>query len=161
MPTFDVVSEIDLQEVRNAVDQANREASTRFDFKGTDALIEFSDKELTLRASTEDRLRALFQLLEEKMVKRSLSLKTLDAQKIEEASHNSARQRVLLRAGISQEDGKKINRIVKEMGRGMTSSMQGDKVRVSGKQRDDLQRAIATFKEADIDVPLQFINFRD
>ena len=161
MPTFDVVSEIDLQEVRNAVDQANREASTRFDFKGTDALIEYSDKELTLRASTEDRLRALYLLLEEKMVKRSLSLKTLDAQKIEEASHNSARQRVLLRAGISQDDGKKINRIVKEMGRGMSSSMQGDKVRVSGKQRDDLQRAIATFKEADIDVPLQFINFRD
>ncbi|MHB2029697.1 MAG: DUF520 family protein, partial [Acidimicrobiales bacterium] len=79
MPSFDVVSEVDLQEVRNAVDQANREATTRFDFKGTGALIEFSEKELVLSASTEDRLRALYQLLEEKMIKRSVSLKTLDA----------------------------------------------------------------------------------
>jgi uncharacterized protein YajQ (UPF0234 family) len=162
MPTFDVVSELDLQEVRNAVDQANREATTRFDFKGTDANIEYNDKELTLSASTEDRLRALYQLLEEKLVKRSVSLKVLDPGKIEEASHNSARQKVSLKAGISQDVGKQINKLVKEMGvKNLSSSIQGDHVRVTGKQRDDLQRAITVFKEADLDAPLQFTNFRD
>lgn len=162
MPSFDIVSEIDLQEVRNAVDQANREASTRFDFKGTDATIEFSEKELTLSASTEDRLRALYQLLEEKMVKRSVSLKTLDAGKVEEASRGAARQKVSLKAGISQDIGKQINKMVKELGlKNLSSSIQGDQVRVTGKQRDDLQQAIAFFKEADLAVPLQFTNFRD
>jgi hypothetical protein len=162
MPSFDIVSEIDLQEIRNAVDQANREASTRFDFKGTGATIEIGEKELTLSASTEDRLRALFELLQEKMVKRAVSLKSLDAGKVEVASHGSARQRVVLKAGISQEIGKKINKMVKDMGvKNLSSSIQGDQVRVTGKQRDDLQTAIAFFKEADMDVPLQFTNFRD
>lgn len=162
MPSFDVVSEVDHQEVRNAVDQANREATTRFDFKGTNALIEYSEKELTLSASTEDRLRALYSLLEEKMVKRSVSLKSLEAGKIEEASHNSARQKVALKAGITQEIGKQINKLVKEMGvKSLSSSIQGDQVRVTGKQRDDLQRAITVFKDADLSVPLQFTNFRD
>ena len=162
MPSFDIVSEIDLQEVRNAVDQANREATTRFDFKNTNAKVEFSEKELTLSASTEDRLRALYQLLEEKMVKRSVSLKTLDPGKIDEASQGAARQKVALKAGISQEVGKQINKMVKEMGvKNLSSSIQGDQVRVTGKQRDDLQQAIAFFKEADMSVPLQFTNFRD
>ncbi len=162
MPSFDIVSEVDLQEVRNAVDQANREASTRFDFKGTDARIDFSEKELTLAASTEDRLRALYQLLEEKMVKRSVSLKSLDAGKIEEASHGAARQKVTLKAGITQEVGKQINKLIKEMGvKNLSSTIQGDQVRVTGKQRDDLQAAIAAMKEANLDVPLQFTNFRD
>jgi len=162
VPTFDVVSEIDLQEVRNAVDQANREASTRFDFKNTNATVEFSEKELTLHASTEDRLRALYQLLEEKLVKRSVSLKSLDPGKVEEASQGAARQKVALKAGISQEVGKQINKLVKEMGvKSLSSSIQGDQVRISGKQRDDLQRAIAHLKESEIAVPLQFTNFRD
>jgi uncharacterized protein YajQ (UPF0234 family) len=162
MPSFDVVSEVDLQEVRNAVDQANREATTRFDFKGTNAIIEFSEKELSLSATTEDRLRALYQLLEEKIVKRSVSLKALDPGKIEEASHNSARQKVALKAGISQEVGKKINKLVKDMGaKNLSSSIQGDHVRITGKQRDDLQHAMTVLKEADFDVPLQFTNFRD
>jgi len=162
MPSFDVVSEIDLQEVRNAVDQANREAGTRFDFKNTNALIEMKEKELTLSASTEDRLRALYQLLEEKLVKRSVSLKSLDPGKIEEASQGAARQKVTLKAGISQDVGKQINKLVKDMGlKNLSSSIQGDQVRVTGKQRDDLQQAIAAFKEADVSVPLQFTNFRD
>ena len=162
MPSFDVVSEIDLQEVRNAVDQANREASTRFDFKNTNATIEMKEKELTLSASTEDRLRALYQLLEEKLVKRSVSLKSLDPGKIEEASQGAARQKVALKAGISQDVGKQINKLIKEMGlKNLSSSIQGDQVRVTGKQRDDLQQAIAKFKEADVSVPLQFTNFRD
>ena len=162
MPTFDVVSEVDLQEVRNAVDQANREASTRFDFKGTDARIDFSEKELTLSASTEDRLHALYQLLQEKMVKRQVSLKALDPGSVEEASHQSARQKVALRAGIGQDVGKRINKLVKDLGlKGVSSSIQGDQVRVTGKQRDDLQRVIQALKEADLEVPLQFTNFRD
>ncbi|MFI5034710.1 MAG: YajQ family cyclic di-GMP-binding protein [Acidimicrobiales bacterium] len=162
MPTFDVVSEIDVQEVRNAVDQTNREAGTRFDFKGTDARVEFTEKELTLSASTEDRLRALYQVLEEKLVKRSVSLKTLDPGKIEQASHGSARQRVGLRAGISQEVAKQINKLVREMGvKTLSSAVQGDQVRVTGKKRDDLQSVIAALRGADLAVPLQFTNFRD
>ncbi len=162
MPTFDVVSEVDLQEVRNAVDQTNREASTRFDFKGTDARVDFSEKELTLSASTEDRLLALYQLLQEKMVKRQVSLKTLDPGALEEASHQSARQKVALRAGIGQDVGKRINKLVKDLGlKGVSSSIQGDQVRVTGKQRDDLQRVIQALREADLEVPLQFTNFRD
>jgi hypothetical protein len=162
MPSFDIVSEIDLQEVRNAVDQANREANTRFDFKNTGATIEMKEKELTLSASTEDRLRALYQLLEEKLVKRAVSLKSLDPGKIEEASQGAARQKVSLKAGISQDVGKQINKMVKEMGvKNLSSSIQGDQVRVTGKQRDDLQQAIAFFKGADLSVPLQFTNFRD
>jgi len=101
-------------------------------------------------------------LLEEKLVKRNVSLKTLDAGKIEEASKGAARQKVSLKAGISQEVGKQINKMVKEMGvKNLSSSIQGDQVRVTGKQRDDLQTAIAKFKEADMSVPLQFTNFRD
>ena len=162
MPSFDIVSEIDLQEVRNAVDQANREATTRFDFKGTNATIEFKEKELTLSASTEDRLRALYQLLEEKLVKRQVSLKSLDPGKVEEASQGAARQKVTLKAGISQDVAKQINKMVKEMGvKNLSSSVQGDQVRVTGKQRDDLQAAIAFFKEASLSVPIQFTNFRD
>jgi uncharacterized protein YajQ (UPF0234 family) len=162
MPTFDIVSEIDHQEVKNAVDQANREASTRFDFKGTDAKVEYSEKELTLSASTEDRCKALYQLLEEKLIKRGVSLKTLDPGKIEAATHGSGRQKVGLKAGISQEIGKKINKFIKELDlKGVSSSIQGDQVRVTGKQRDDLQNVIAKLKEADLDAPLQFNNFRD
>ena len=162
MPTFDIVSEIDVQEVRNAVDQANREATTRFDFKNTDSEIEFTEKELTLSSSTEDRLRALYQVLEDKLVKRSVSLKTLDPGKVEEASRGAARQKVILRAGISTEVGKQINKMVKELGlKNVSSSIQGDQVRVTGKSRDDLQRVIQACKEAELDVPLQFTNFRD
>ena len=162
MPSFDIVSEIDVQEVRNAVDQANREASTRFDFKGTDSTIDFSEKELTLHSSTEDRLRALYQLLEEKIVKRGVSLKTLDAGKIEEASKGGARQKIALKAGISQDIGKQINKLIKDLNlKNISSSIQGDQVRVTGKQRDDLQTAMAKVKEADLPVPVQFTNFRD
>jgi uncharacterized protein YajQ (UPF0234 family) len=162
VPTFDIVSEVDFQEVRNAVDQANREAATRFDFKNTDSLIEYSEKELTLTSSTEDRLRALYQVLEEKMVKRGVSLKTLDPGKIEDATKGSARQKVALKAGISQDIGKKLNKLIKDLGlKNVSSSIQGDQVRVTGKQRDDLQAVIAKLKEADFEVPLQFNNFRD
>ena len=162
MPSFDIVSEVDLQEVRNAVDQANREATTRFDFKNTDSLIEMTDTELTLTSATEDRIRALYQVLEEKIVRRDVSLKSLDPQGIEEASKGTARQKVLLKAGINQEAGKKINKLIKDLNlKGVQSSIQGDQVRVTGKKRDDLQEVIAACKEADLGLPIQFVNFRD
>jgi cyclic-di-GMP-binding protein len=162
MPTFDVVSEVDLQEVRNAVDQANREASTRFDFKGTDSVVEFSEQELQLSSSTEDRLRALYQVLQEKLVRREVSLKSLEAGKIEEGSRGSARQRLAIKAGISSDNAKRINKFIKDLGlKGVNSQTQGDQLRVSGKKRDDLQAVIAACKAEDFGIPLQFTNFRD
>jgi len=162
MPTFDVVSEVDMQEVRNAVDQANREAATRFDFKGTESSIELTDKELVLNSSTEDRLRALFQVLQEKLVKREVSLKSFDVGKVEEASRGAARQRLAIQAGISSDHAKKINKFIKDLGlKGVNSQTQGDQLRVNGKKRDDLQSAIAALKAEDFGIPLQFNNFRD
>ena len=162
MPTFDIVSEVDLQEVRNAVDQANREAATRFDFKNTDSTIAIADLELTLSSSTEDRLQALYQVLEEKLVKRQVSLKSLDPGKIEEASRGAARQKITLKAGLSSDLAKQVNRFLKEKGpKGLNSQTQGDQIRVTAKKRDDLQDAIALLKAEDFGVPLQFTNFRD
>lgn len=162
MPTFDIVSEVDMQEVRNAVDQAQRELSTRFDFKGTDSSVELSGMELRLHSATEDRLRAVLQVLEEKLVKRQVSLKCLDAQKVEEASKGTARQTVLIKSGLSADNAKAINRWIKDNGpKGVSSATQGEQVRVTAKKRDDLQAVIAGLKEQDFPVPLQFENFRD
>ena len=162
MPSFDVVSEIDMQEVRNAVDQAQREVSTRFDFKNTDSTIELGTDSITLHSSTEDRLRAVVQVLEEKMVKRSISLKALEYGKVEEAAKGTARQTVKLVAGISSDKAKQVNSTIKNLGlKGVQSQTQGDQVRVTGKKRDDLQAVIAALKEADLGIPLQFNNFRD
>jgi cyclic-di-GMP-binding protein len=162
MPSFDVVSEIDRQEVRNAVDQAQREVGTRFDFKGTGTELELGKDEITLRAGSEDRLRALRQVVEEKFVKRKLSLKSLDWGKVEEASGQSVRQVVTLRSGISADHARDLNKRIKAMNRkGVQSSTQGDSLRVTGKKRDDLQAVIAELKAADLELPLQFENFRD
>jgi uncharacterized protein YajQ (UPF0234 family) len=151
-----------MQEVRNAVDQANREATTRFDFKGTDSVIELSETELVLTSSTDDRLRALYQVLHEKLVKRQVSLKSFDVGKIEEASRGSARQRLGIQAGISSDHAKKINKFIKDLNlKGVSSQTQGDQLRVNGKKRDDLQAAIAALKAQDFGIPLQFNNFRD
>ncbi len=162
MPSFDIVSEVDQQEVRNAVDQANREASTRFDFKNTESSIELGENELILHSSTEDRLRALHQVLDEKLVKRQVSLKALDPGKIEEAAKGAARQRVAIKAGISQDHAKRLNKFIKDLGlKGVGSQTQGEQVRVTGKKRDDLQAVIAACKDEDFGIPLQFNNFRD
>jgi uncharacterized protein YajQ (UPF0234 family) len=157
-----MVSEVDMQEVRNAVDQANREAATRFDFKNTDSTIELGEKELVLRSSTEDRLRALHQVLDEKLVKRQVSLKAFDAGKIEEAQKGTARQHVAICAGISADHARKLNKFIKDLGlKGVSSQTQGEQLRVSGKKRDDLQEVIAKCKAEDFGIPLQFTNFRD
>jgi uncharacterized protein YajQ (UPF0234 family) len=162
MPTFDVVSQVDMQEVKNAVDQAQREVSTRFDFKNTDSTVELSGQEIHLHSATEDRLRALVQVLEEKMVRRKVSLKALDYGKIEEASRGTARQTITLKAGISSDNARAINRFIKDNGpKGVSSQTQGDQVRVSGKKRDDLQTVIAGLREHDFGIPLQFENFRE
>jgi uncharacterized protein YajQ (UPF0234 family) len=162
MPTFDVVSQVDMQEVSNAVDQARRELSTRFDFKGTESSIDLSGQELTLHSSTEDRLKALVQLLEEKLVKRKVSLKALDYGKVEDAAKSTVRQVVTLKAGLSADNAKAVNRFIKEKGaKGISSSTQGDQIRVTGKKRDDLQGVIAALREEDFGIPLQFENFRD
>ena len=162
MPSFDVVSELDMQEIRNAVDQAQREVATRFDFKDTNSSVELGENVIKLHSSTEDRLRAVYQVLEEKLVKRQVSLKALDPGKIEEASKGEARQEVKLVAGISSDKAKQVNQTIKALGlKGVQSQTQGDHVRVTGKKRDDLQAVIAGLKEADLGIPLQFNNFRD
>ncbi len=162
MPSFDVVSEVDRQEVRNAVDQAQREIATRFDFKNTNSSIEQADLVLTLRTITEDRLAALRVVLEEKLVKRGVSLKGLDYGKVEEATQNTVRQVATIKVGISGDKAREINRMIKDKGpKGVSSQTQGESVRVSGKKRDDLQAVIALLKGADLDIPLQFENFRD
>jgi hypothetical protein len=151
-----------MQEVRNAVDQANREAATRFDFKNTDSAIEIGENELVLRSSTEDRLRALHQVLDEKLVKRQVSLKAFEDSKIEEAQKGTARQKVAIRAGISSDHAKRLNKFIKDLGlKGVSSQTQGDQLRVTGKKRDDLQAVISACKEEDFGIPLQFNNFRD
>jgi uncharacterized protein YajQ (UPF0234 family) len=163
MPSFDVVSEFDLQEVRNAVDQAAREAAQRYDFKGTDSTVELAgDNAITINSSTEDRVHALRQVLEEKLVKRKVSLKALDYQKVEEASGATARQLVKLVAGISKEKATELNKHLKALNlKGVQSQVQGEQLRVTGKKRDDLQAAIASMREHDFGIPLQFTNFRD
>jgi len=162
MPTFDVVSEIDMQEVRNAVDQAQREVATRFDFKDTGSTIELGDQEIRLRSATEDRLRALVQVLEEKLVRRQVSLKALSYGKIEEGAKGAARQTAALLAGINDEKAREINRFVKDKApKGVNSQTQGNQVRVNGKKKDDLQAVIAALKGHDFGLPLQFRNFRD
>jgi uncharacterized protein YajQ (UPF0234 family) len=162
MPSFDIVSEVDHQEIRNAVDQARREVSTRFDFKGTDSTLDLDDNGITLNSSTEDRLNALRQVVEEKMVKRKVSLKALDHGKVEQAAGGRARQRIDLVAGISSEKARSINKAIKDnAAKGIQSQTQGEQVRVTGKKRDDLQAVIATLREQDFGIPLQFINFRD
>src|SRR4051812_33618170 len=133
MPTFDVVSEVDKQEVRNAVDQASKEVGQRFDFKGTDSSVELNDDEIKLAANTEDRLKAVVQVLQEKMVKRHVSLKSLDFGKVEEAAKGHVRQTAKLVAGIDSDKAKTINKFIKELGlKGVQSQTQGDQLRVSG-----------------------------
>jgi uncharacterized protein YajQ (UPF0234 family) len=162
MPSFDVVSEVDVQEVRNAIDQAHRELATRFDFKGTDSTIEFKDNSIELESASEERLKAAAQVLEEKMVKRKVSLKALDYGKVEEATKGRARQTVSIQVGINADKAREIGKYIKGLGlKGVQHQVQADQLRVTGKKRDDLQKAIASLREHDFGVPLDFTNFRD
>ena len=157
-----MVSEVDRQELKNAVDQAQREISQRYDFKNTDSSIEQKDLVLTLRTASEERLRALRTVLEERLVKRGVSLRGLDWGKIEQATGESVRQLVTVKVGITSEKAREINKLVKEKGpKGISTQTQGEMVRVTGKKRDDLQATITLLKASNLGIPMQFVNFRD
>lgn len=160
MPSFDIVSEVDLHELSNAVDQTNREVANRFDFKGSNAHVEQNQYELTLIAPSAYQIRQMADILDTKLSKRGIDVGSLERGKITE-SHNEARQIVTVRHGIDQEYGKKLVKQIKGSGLKVQASIQGDQVRVTGKKRDDLQQVIAMLREGKQELPLQFSNFRD
>lgn len=158
--TFDVVSKIDRMEVENATNQARKELEQRYDFKGVGAEIEVSGDKIMLKANSEERVLAALDVLQSKFIKRGLSLKTLDAGE-PYASGKEYRIEAKLKEGIDQATAKKLGKIIREEGpKSVKSQIQGDELRVSSKSRDDLQATIALLKEADVDVALQFVNFR-
>jgi uncharacterized protein YajQ (UPF0234 family) len=162
MASFDVVSEINIQELKNAVDQATRELNNRYDFKNTNSSIEYADSQLVLRTSSEDRLNALRLLLDERLVKRAVSLKFFDWGKVELASGNSVRQTAKICTGIGSDKAREINKLIKDKApKGVASQTLNNQVRVTGKKRDDLQTVLNLLKMSDIGVALQFVNFRD
>jgi uncharacterized protein YajQ (UPF0234 family) len=161
MPSFDVVSEVDWQEVRNAVDQANREISNRYDFKGTDARVEQSEGMLTVYADDDFQVGQALDILHNKLARRKVDLKHLDAGETETTGGGKARQEIRVRHGIGQDLAKKIIKLIKGTKLKVQASIQGEQVRVSGKKRDDLQQVIAMLRDSGLEVPLQFENFRD
>jgi len=161
MPTFDIVSEVDQQELRNAVDQANKEVSTRFDFKGSDARIEQVEFVLTVWADDDFKLEQVLDILMGKLTKRSIDVRCLDKGKIEKVSGNKVKQAVTVKTGVETELAKKIVKLVKDSKLKVQASIQGDAVRISGAKRDILQETIALIRKSISDFPLQFQNFRD
>lgn len=161
MPSFDIVSEVDKQEVRNAVDQVNKEVSTRFDFKGSDARVEQTDYTLTVFADDEFKLDQVFDILTAKLAKRNVDVRSLDKGQVEKISGNKVKQFVTVKTGVESELAKKIIRLIKDSKLKVQGSIQGDTVRVSGAKRDTLQEAIQLVKKSVTDFPLQFQNFRD
>lgn len=160
MPSFDVVSKIDNHEVTNAVDQTNREIGTRFDFKGTDSRVELSKNTITLIAPTDFQLKQVDEILRNKLAKRQVDVRSLEY-KDAEVKLNEARQTVEVKQGIESDKAKKIVKLIKDGGLKVQAAIQGDQVRVTGKKRDDLQAVIAFLREAKLELPLQFENFRD
>jgi len=160
MPSFDAVSELNAHEVTNAVDQANRELAQRFDFKDTGARFELKDFTVALQAQVDFQLRQMLEILKLRLSKRGVDLSCLQIGE-PRTTLSSAQQEVVLRQGIDADTGRKIKRMVKDSKLKVQASVQGDKVRISGKQRDDLQAAIVLLRAAKLDVPLQFTNFRD
>ncbi|MDH3624539.1 MAG: YajQ family cyclic di-GMP-binding protein [Myxococcales bacterium] len=161
MPSFDVVSQIDQHEVDNACNQTRKEITQRYDFKGTESSIEKTDDGIVIRSNSEGRIDAARDVLESKMVRRQVSLKSLDAQPAQQAGGSMWRQLIKLKEGVSKEKAKEIAKAIKDSKIKVQAAIQGDSVRVSGKKRDDLQATIAFLKEKDFDLPLQFTNFRD
>lgn len=160
MPSFDVVSKVDNHELMNAVDQANREVTNRFDFKDSGAKFVLNDNEITLFATSDFQIKQMQDILRDKASKRNIDLKTLDF-KVIETNLNEAKQTVQLRQGIDKEAAKKIVKLIKEQKLKVQAAIQGEQVRVTGKKRDDLQFAISVLKEQNFELPLQFENFRD
>jgi len=160
MPSFDVVSELKAHEVANAVDQANRELGQRFDFKDTGAVFELEELTVRMRAQVEFQLKQMLEILKLRLAKRGIDLNCLEL-KDPVTNLASAQQEVVLKQGIDQELGKKLTRIIKDSKLKVQASLQGDKVRVTGKSRDELQSAIQLLRASKVDMPLQFDNFRD
>jgi uncharacterized protein YajQ (UPF0234 family) len=161
MPSFDIVSEVNAAELRNAVDQANKEIGNRFDFKGTDARVELSEQTLALHADDEFKLGQVYDILLAKLARRGIDIRCLARQKIEKTGGDRVRQTVVARAGVEQELAKKIQRLVKDSRLKVQAAIQGDAVRISGAKKDDLQTVIALVRNAVNDYPLQFMNLRD
>ena len=160
MPSFDIVSEVDMHEVTNAVDQTNREIANRFDFKGVNATVKQTDTGLVLESENDFQIRQMLDILHKKFAKRGIDIAALAEGEIE-TSLNKASQAVTIRQGIDQDSARKLVKLIKGTRLKVQSSIQGDKVRVSGKKRDELQETISMLKDSDSGLPLQYINFRD
>lgn len=161
MPSFDIVSEVDKQEVRNAVDQVNKEVGTRFDFKGSDARVEQTDYTLTIFADDEFKLDQVLDILTAKLAKRNVDVRCLDKGQLEKISGNKVKQQVTVKTGVESELAKKIIRLIKDSKLKVQGSIQGETVRISGAKRDTLQEAIQMVKKSISEYPLQFLNFRE
>ena len=160
MPSFDIVSELDAHEVTNAVDQANREIQNRYDFKKVDARFEQNDQQVVMWAEVDFQLQQMLDVLRTKLVGRKIDVRCLDV-KDPETANMRARQEVVLRQGLDQALCKKITKLIKDQKMKVQTQVQGEQVRVTGKKRDDLQAVMALLREADLELPLQFNNFRD
>jgi uncharacterized protein YajQ (UPF0234 family) len=160
MPSFDIVSNIDNHEVTNAVDQANREVTTRFDFKDTNAHLELNKDKITIIAPTDFQLKQVDEILRNKLAKRQVDIRSLTYKEID-VSLSEAKQIIEIKQGIDTDNAKKITKLIKESGLKVQASIQGDQIRVTGKKRDDLQDVIAMLRAAKVAIPLQYVNFRD
>ena len=162
MPSFDIVCEVDLQEVDNAVNQVAKEMATRFDFRGGKSSIDFdrNGKVIKINADDEMKLRSIHQMLETRLAKRDIDLRVLQYQDAQEASGKLLKQNVTLRSGLNKEEAKKITKYIKDSGMKIQSQIQDNQVRVTGKQIDDLQEIIASLKAGDLGLPLQYVNMR-
>ncbi|WP_438448291.1 YajQ family cyclic di-GMP-binding protein [Gorillibacterium sp. sgz5001074] len=158
--SFDIVSKVDMQEVNNAINQAQKEIDTRFDFKNSKSSIELDKEDITLSSDDEFKLQNVMDILQSKLTKRGISIKNLEYGKVEPASGATVRQKIKLKQGIGQDMAKKINTLIKDSKLKVQSQIQGDQLRVTGKSRDDLQKIIQLLKGADLPIELQFINFR-
>jgi len=158
--SFDIVSKVDLQEVSNAINQAMKEISTRFDFKGSKSEIALEKDELVVVSDDEYKLKSVLDILLSKLVRRNVPVKNLDYGKVEPAAQGTVRQRIRLKQGIDQENAKKINTIIRDTKLKVKSQILGDQIRVSGKSKDDLQKVIQTLRSADLPIELQFVNYR-
>lgn len=158
--SFDIVSKVDMQELNNAITQAEKEIETRFDFKGTKSKFQLVKEELTIVSDDEYKLQAVIDILQTKMVKRGVSIKSLDYGKVEPASGGTVRQVIKIRQGIEQEFSKKINILIRDSKLKVKSMIQGDQLRVTGKSKDDLQSVMQLLKGADLGIDLQFVNYR-
>jgi len=161
MPSFDIVSQVDRQEVKNAVEQTNKEITNRFDFKGSDARVEQNELVLTVYADDEFKLGQVLDVLRARLAKRNVDVRSLDPGAIEKISGDKVKRPITLKVGIAQEKAKQMQKLIKDSKLKVAASIQGDAVRVSGAKKDDLQAAIQLVKQSVTDLPLQFINFRD